>query len=247
MIDIQNEKEERGIPLQYAGVSDLRTRLSIADVATIGKVRLGVSLKEDARGIHMSRLSILLDAFREVNNESIRKLLKNAADAMESSNARLELESTLFLSKEAPVSGLVSEVPYDIRIEASLNSKIIHILSIPITTLCPCSKAISEYGAHNQRGIVKLKLKDIDVADYACIIRLIEKEVASSELYEVLRRPDEKAVTERAYENPRFVEDIARETILVMRRDYPGKLLSVEAVNDESIHSHNAYVYTEFV
>lgn len=136
---------------------------------------------------------------------------------------------------------------YQIRIKASFSCdkefKIFHTIDVPITSVCPCSKIISKYGAHNQRGIISVTLDGIDVSDYSDIIRVIEISAPSQEIYSILKRSDEKYVTEHAYENPKFVEDLVRDTLIGLNNTYAGKVLSVKVKNFESIHNHNVYAY----
>lgn len=248
MIDIQNEIENRGIPLKYVGVSDYKTPIQINKQPAIAKIKFGISLDEHHRGIHMSRLCILLNELEEINNESIKLLLTKAVEVSKSAYSKVEIETSFYLSKIAPVSKLSSKLFYDTKIVGQSKHGemvIVHKLTIPVTALCPCSKAISMYGAHNQRGSVSIEMGGIDTSSYPEIIHLIEKTVASSELFEVIKRPDEKFVTELAYNNPKFVEDVVRDAIMILQTSFPGKLLSVEAINHESIHAHNAFAYTE--
>lgn len=248
MIDIQNEIENRGIPLNYVGVSDYKTLIQINKQPTVANIKFGISLDEHHRGIHMSRLCILLNQLEEVNNESIKLLLRTAIKDSQSTFSKIEINASFYLSKIAPVSQLSSKLFYDTKIVAQSKYgevEIIHKLTIPVISLCPCSKAISMYGAHNQRGSVSIEMCGIDTYSYPEIIHLIEKNAASSELFEVIKRPDEKYVTEFAYNNPKFVEDVVRDAIRILQTSFPGKLLSVEAINHESIHTHNAFAYTE--
>lgn len=248
MIDIQNETEGCGIPLNYVGVNDYKIPIRINKQPTIAKVKFGISLDEHHKGIHMSRLCILLNDLEEVNNDSINQLLVTAIKVSQSTFSKVEMETCFYLTKTAPVSQLSSKLFYDAKIVAQLKCgevEIVHKLTIPITSLCPCSKAISMYGAHNQRGKIFIEMCNIDTSSYPEIIHLVEKTSASAELFEVLKRPDEKYVTEFAYNNPKFVEDVVRDTIKMLQSSFPGKLLSVEAVNYESIHEHNAFAYTE--
>ena len=248
MIDIQNETENRGIPLNYVGVSDYKIPIRINKQPTIAKVKFGISLDEYHKGIHMSRLCILLNDLEEVNNNSIKELLATAINVSQSTFSKVEIETSFYLTKIAPVSQLPSKLFYDTKVVAQSKCgevEIVHKLTIPVTSLCPCSKAISMYGAHNQRGNIFIEMCGIDTSSYPEIIRLIEKTSASAELFEVLKRPDEKYVTEFAYNNPKFVEDIVRDAIRILQTSFPGKILSVEAVNYESIHEHNAFAYTK--
>lgn len=197
----------------------------------------------------MSRLCVLLNDLDEVNNDSIKQLLSKAIKVSQTIFSKVEIETSFYLTKIAPVSKLPSKLFYDTKIVAESNCgkmEIVHKLTIPITSLCPCSKAISMYGAHNQRGSVSIEMCGIDTSAYPKIIHLIEKTAASSELFEVLKRTDEKHVTEFAYNNPKFVEDVVRDTIKILQTTFPKRLRSVEAVNYESIHAHNAFAYTKF-
>lgn len=178
MIDIQNEIENRGIPLNYVGVSDYKIPIQINKQSTVAKIKFGISLDEHHRGIHMSRLCILLNQLEEINNESIKLLLTNAIEVSQSEYSKVEIETSFYLSKIAPVSQLSSKLFYDTRIVAQLKHgeiEIVHKLTIPVTALCPCSKAISMYGAHNQRGNVSIEMDGIDTSSYPEIIHLIEK------------------------------------------------------------------------
>lgn len=175
-------------------------------------------------------------------------MLATAINVSQSTFSKVEIETSFYLTKIAPVSQLPSKLFYDTKVVAQSKCgevEIVHKLTIPVTSLCPCSKAISMYGAHNQRGNIFIEMCDIDTSSYPEIIRLIEKTSASAELFEVLKRPDEKYVTEFAYNNPKFVEDIVRDAIRILQTSFPGKILSVEAVNYESIHEHNAFAYTK--
>lgn len=248
MIDIQNGLEDRGIPLNYVGVSNYRVPIYINGQPVVAKVKFGVSLDKQHKGIHMSRLCVLLNELEEVNNSEIEQILAAANSVSQSTYSKIEIETSFFLTKKAPVSQLPSKVFYDVRIVAQSKHgeiDIVHKLTIPVTSLCPCSKAISMYGAHNQRGSISVEMRHIDTSSYPKIIQMIEQSAASSELFEVLKRPDEKFVTEFAYDNPKFVEDVVRDTVVVLQTIFSGKLISVEAVNYESIHSHNAFAYIE--
>lgn len=248
MIDIQNGIENRGIPLNYVGVSNYKVPIRINDQPAVAEVKFGVSLDKRHKGIHMSRLCVLLNELEEVNNCKIEQILAAANTVSQSTCSKIEIETSFYLTKKAPVSQLPSKVFYDVRIVAYSKhgaTDIVHRLMIPVTSLCPCSKAISMYGAHNQRGSISVEMRNIDTSSYPKIIQMIEKSAASSEVYEVLKRPDEKFVTESAYDNPKFVEDAVRDTVAVLQADFSGKIISVEAVNYESIHAHNAFAYTE--
>ena len=248
MVDIQKQQDYRGISIMNVGVSDYKIPITINSQHCTATAKLSVSLDSSQKGIHMSRLCNVLENVDIVNNGSIYSILKKAAETMPSSSAELVICAEFFLKKFAPVSHLTSREYYGVQITGTYDSgktTVYHKLSIPITSLCPCSKAISNYGAHNQRGILSVEFEAIDTQDYESIIRTLEKAAASSELYEVLKRPDEKSVTERAYDNPKFVEDIVRDSIISCRESFPGTLRYVEATNFESIHTHNAFAATK--
>ena len=250
MIDIQKETDCRGIPIMNVGVSGYKIPITINSQHSTALAKLSVSLDSSQKGIHMSRLCSILEDIDSINNELFFAILENAAESMSSSTAELIIDTSFYLEKTAPVSRLSSRVYYDIKITGTYdNAKttIFHKLFVPITSLCPCSKAISIYGAHNQRGILSVEFGQIDTNDYELIIRSLEKAAASSEIYEVLKRPDEKSVTERAYDNPKFVEDVVRDAIITCRESLPGKLHYVEATSFESIHSHNAFAATRLL
>ena len=246
MIDIQNNIDDRGVSLHWVGIKDYTLQVVINNQHTIANVQLGVSLDATHKGIHMSRLSQLLQDFHILNNETVIDLLNRSKELLESSTSSIIINTTYFRKKNAPVSGLSGTINYSINIFASLSSSnrsIYHSICVPITAVCPCSKAISSYGAHNQRGAIQITLSDIDIDDYDNVIRIIEKQASSCEVYSVLKRTDEKKVTEKAYENAKFVEDIVRDSIIALKPIYGCKLCSVECINFESIHNHNAFAY----
>lgn len=248
MIDIQSELDCRGIPIMNVGVKDYKIPITINSQPSIALAKLSVSLDSSHKGIHMSRLCSILEGIESICNESFRVVLEKAVEAMSSSTAELIIRTSFYLKKYAPVSRIASREYYDVQITGTyINSKttILHKLSIPFTSLCPCSKAISDHGAHNQRGILSVEFEKIDTSDYELIIQALEKDASSSELYELLKRPDEKVVTERAFDNPKFVEDVVRDAIISCRESFPSKLRNVEATSFESIHSHNAFASTK--
>lgn len=258
MRDIQNEHDSREIPLQKVGVRGVKYPVTVLDKTkkfqtTTATVDLYVNLPHNFKGTHMSRFIQVFHKYHtdiSMNNfldmlEEIRKIL----DAQKSYGC---ITFPFFIEKNAPVSGSPGIMEYKANYEAEVSEdgtkKFFIGIEVPVTTLCPCSKAISENGAHNQRGLVRVKILYSDFFWIEDIISGIEK-CASSQLYSVLKRMDEKFVTEQAYENPRFVEDVAREVFLFLK-NFPVKnkfkWFSVECENEESIHFHNAYAYTEF-
>lgn len=254
MQDIQNTIGNYKFKINKVGVSNVINPLNIRKkdnsiLCTVGNFSLSVSLEKDIKGINMSRLTQLLSEITyngfvlENYKEDTKNLLLQICDRLESKDAFINFKYTYFVDKIAPVSKFKGIMNYDVEIDGNYcNGKYDYTLkvNIPITTLCPCSKAISEYSAHNQRGIVEVYVKvkeDLKVED---LILAIES-VGSCDLYPVLKRPDEKYVTERAYENPKFVEDIVREVAEVLYNDENITYFKVKSTHAESIHPHDAF------
>lgn len=258
MIDIQNSKDTREIPLQKVGVTDLSYPVQVLDKAegsqkTCAKVNLFVNLPHNYKGTHMSRFIEIFHRHREnLGMKQFLFMLEEIRKILDAERAFGSMEFPFFMKKQAPVSHAESIMCYECTYEgevSSASSSFFIKIKIPVTTLCPCSKAISQYGAHNQRGIVTVKLKNSSLFWIEDVIEEVEKS-ASGGLYSILKRPDEKFVTEHAYENPRFVEDVVREVFIALKNfsksEKPFSWFSVECKNFESIHNHNAYAYTEF-
>lgn len=262
MKDIQNTPDTRNIPLQKVGIKDLRYPIVVLDKAhktqtTTAVAELFVNLPHDFKGTHMSRfVEIFHEYAPKFSMKSFSHMLATLCTKLNAKQAFGNVQFLYFLEKQAPVSKQKAFLSYEcgykgnvrIQKDGSQYTEFFVTVAVPITTLCPCSKALSKYGAHNQRGIVRVCLKVHTFFWLEDIIACIES-VASSPLYTLLKRPDEKFVTEQAYENPKFVEDIVREVYqaLVTFPIQPAfEWFSVEAENFESIHNHNAYAYTEF-
>jgi GTP cyclohydrolase I len=251
--DKQSEPDHRELRIDKVGVRGLRFPIQIRDKAhalqnTIATIGMYVDLPKEFKGTHMSRfIEVLHEHGTVVHVENITDILYSMQEKLKSASAHIEMEFPFFLEKTAPVSKRVSVMDYVARFDATATGREIDfVLTViaNVTTLCPCSKAISKYGAHNQRGSVKVQLrfhKSIWIED---VIALIESS-ASSELYSLLKRQDEKAVTERAYENPVFVEDLVRNVVLKLNEHPDVAWYKVEAENQESIHNHNAYACIE--
>jgi GTP cyclohydrolase I len=251
--DKQSEPDTREIPIDKVGVRGLRMPIQIRDKAhvlqnTIATIGMYVDLPKEFKGTHMSRFIEVLHAHGSVVHvENITDILYAMQEKLKSATAHLEMEFPFFLVKRAPVSGLESVMDYVARFDATAcGREIDFVLTVktPVTTLCPCSKAISRYGAHNQRGTVSVQLRSRQSVWIEEVIALVEAS-ASSELYALLKRQDEKAVTERAYENPVFVEDLVRNVALRLNAHPDVTWYKVEAENYESIHNHNAYASIE--
>jgi GTP cyclohydrolase I len=207
-----------------------------------------VDLPKQFKGTHMSRFIEVLNAHGNVIHvDVIPTLLREMQARLKADNAHLELEFPYFITKEAPVTRMPSVMDYTARFEANAIGREIDFVMtviVGVTTLCPCSKSISKYGAHNQRGHVTVQLRSRKTVWIEEVISLVEQS-ASSELFSLLKRPDEKAVTERAYENPVFVEDLVRNVAVRLNQHPEVTWYRVEAENQESIHNHNAYACIE--
>jgi GTP cyclohydrolase I len=253
MQDKQNERDFRDLRIDKVGVRGLRFPIQIRDKAhvsqnTVATIGMYVDLPKEFKGTHMSRFIEVLNAHGNiVHVENITDILHAMQKKLNAATAHLEMEFPFFLTKKAPVSRMEGLMDYTARFDASAtNGDIDFVLTViaGVTTLCPCSKAISEYGAHNQRGQVTVQIRSGKAIWIEDVIELIEAS-ASSELYSLLKRQDEKAVTERAYENPVFVEDLVRNVALKLNAHPDVTWYKVEAENQESIHNHNAYASIE--
>jgi len=253
MHDKQNERDHRELRIDKVGVRGLRFPIQIRDKArvlqnTIATIGMYVDLPKEFKGTHMSRFIEVLNAHGNVVHvENITDILHSMQKKLHAATAHLEMEFPFFLSKKAPVSGMEGMMDYTARFDATaIGREIDFVLTVivGVTTLCPCSKAISEYGAHNQRGNVTVKVRSKRAIWIEDLIALVEGS-ASSELYSLLKRQDEKAVTERAYENPVFVEDLVRNVALKLNAHPDVTWYKAEAENFESIHNHNAYACIE--
>ena len=247
--DKQSEPDHRQLPIDEVGVRGLRFPIQIRDKAhavqnTIATIGLFVDLPKEFKGTHMSRFIEVLNAHgRMIHVDNIPDILHEMQHKLQAATARIEMEFPFFLDKKAPVSGRESIMDYVARFDAIACGPDIDFLltvKVHVTTLCPCSKAISSYGAHNQRGLVTVALRFSNVVWIEDVISIVESS-ASCELYSLLKRQDEKAVTERAYENPVFVEDLVRNVAVRLNEHPDVTWYRVEAENFESIHNHNAY------
>ena len=252
--DTQNEPDFRKLAIDRVGVKDLRYPIQVRDrkkgseQSTVATVQLTVDLPHHFKGTHMSRFVEVLNSHGSVLHVSnIRDILVKLQKRLDAQNAHVTFEFPFFMEKAAPVSGAVGLMDYTVRFAASLEGEVLDFVVtvvIPVTTLCPCSKAISARGAHNQRGQVTFALRSTQPIWIEDMFRLAE-ESASSELYSLLKRPDEKAVTERAYDNPVFVEDLVRNLAQRAEKDARITWYRIEAENFESIHNHSAYALIE--
>ncbi|HZF01612.1 MAG TPA: GTP cyclohydrolase FolE2 [Methylomirabilota bacterium] len=251
--DKQSERDTRELRIDKVGVRGLRFPIQVKDKArkfqnTVAMIGMFVDLPKEFKGTHMSRFVEVLNAHGNVIHvENISNILLEMQKNLNAATSHLEIEFPYFMSKKSPVSRLESLMDYVARFDATSSGKEIDfVLTVKanVTTLCPCSKAIAKYGAHNQRGEVTVQIRSDEIVWIEDLIAVIEKS-ASSELYALLKRQDEKAVTERAYENPVFVEDLVRNVALRLNADARVGWYKVEAENFESIHNHNAYACIE--
>ena len=251
--DKQSERDDRELRIDKVGVRGLRFPIQIRDKAhslqnTVATIGLFVDLPKEFKGTHMSRFIEVLNAHgRVVHVENIEGILRAMQKRLNSATSHLEMEFPFFLEKTAPVSGMASLMDYVARFDATAcGTDIDFVLTVKarVTTLCPCSKAISAYGAHNQRGEVTVQVRSRKAIWIEDLISIIEGS-ASAELYALLKRQDEKFVTEHAYEHPVFVEDLVRNVALKLNAHPEVTWYKVEAENHESIHNHNAYACIE--
>jgi len=252
MKDIQKQKDIRKIEINKVGVKNIRYPITVLDKAkgiqhTVASVNMYVDLPHRFKGTHMSRFIEILNKYKgDISIKNFSKILSEMKRKLKAKSAHLEVEFPYFIEKEAPVTKAKSLMEYSCRFCGSSNEKEDFYVGIvvPITTLCPCSKEISEFGAHNQRSVVTVNLRFKKFIWIEDIIRLVE-ESASCDLYSILKRPDEKYVTEKAYKKPMFVEDVVREIASKLRKDKNIIWFTVESENFESIHNHSAYAFVE--
>lgn len=255
MPDVQSTPDTRQIPIQGVGVRSVRYPLVIRrhdgiETATVADFEMTVYLPADQKGTHMSRFIALLEELDgAVDVASFRGLLVKMLERLEAPSGKILAKFPYFMSKAAPVSGVVSLMDYQVTLEGEAKgdaSRVWLTVLVPVTSLCPCSKKISEYGAHNQRSHVTVRAELTGDVSFDELIQLVEKE-ASCELYGLLKRPDEKYVTERAYDNPKFVEDLVRDIALRLNQHPAVGAYLLEAENFESIHNHSAFARIERV
>ncbi|MFH2076373.1 MAG: GTP cyclohydrolase FolE2 [Pseudomonadota bacterium] len=253
MIDIQNLKDERNINIKKVGVKGLKYPIVVLDRAhgtqpVNATINMYVSLLHDFKGTHMSRFVEVLNDIREqVNIRTFHSILEKIRTKLHAESAHIEIEFPYFIEKTAPRSGAKSLMEYRCRfLGTNDNGKMDFVVGmvVPVTTVCPCSREISRVGAHNQRSVVTVKVRFRKFFWIEDVIRLIE-DSASGEVYSLLKRIDEKYVTEKGYENPMFVEDVVRKVAERISRDANFTWYRVEAENFESIHNHSAYACVE--
>ena len=253
--DVQNRRDHREVAIDYVGVSDLDYPIVVLDRAeqrqqTIANLTLSVGLPHHTKGTHMSRFIEVLEEHRgEVTVRTIPTILREMKERLEADSARIEVSFPYFLERQAPISGVKALMDYQCSFDAEVNGaaeEFVLGVKVPVTTLCPCSKKISDYGAHNQRGYITIEVKSVSSdADPGIIwieelIEVAEKS-ASAPVYALLKRDDERHVTMQAYDNPVFVEDMVRNVFVQLQKDLRVTWFRVRAENHESIHNHNAF------
>lgn len=257
--DVQNTQDDRGIEIDTVGVSSIKFPIPIVAkdgglIHTVADIAMAVRLPHYEKGTHMSRFMLALHRQSQLSLESIPQLLELIRTELDAKESYIRLAFPVFFLKKAPESEHFGMMDYQATIEARLgygdSYECLVGVGVHATTLCPCSKEISERGAHNQRSLIKIKVRPNlrTIVWFEDLIRIAELS-ASCDLYSVLKRPDEKYVTETAYDRPRFVEDVVRECALKINAELVRKekiqWYEVSSVNEESIHNHNAYARIE--
>ncbi len=253
MQDKQSEKDIRGVRIDKVGVKGLRYPIVVRDLAhktqnTVATISMSVDLPHHFKGTHMSRfLEVINEHGRIIHVENIPDILQQMCKRLDAEHAHIQIDFPYFIEKKAPATHSLGMMDYGAMFLANIKKgKIDFVLgtSVAVTTLCPCSKAISVRGAHNQRGLVQLQVRSKSTVWIEELIELVEAS-ASCELYSLLKRQDEKYVTERAYDNPVFVEDLVRNIAVRLKKDRRVQWYHVEAENFESIHNHSAFAVVE--
>ena len=251
--DVQASADTRRIAIDKVGIKDIRHPVRVRDRSdgeqhTVATFNMYVYLPHNFKGTHMSRFVQILNKHeKEIGVESFKEMLTEMAERLESEMGHIEMRFPYFVNKKAPISGVQSLLDYDVTFIGEISQgtpRMFIKVVVPVTSLCPCSKEISAYGAHNQRSHVTVQVRTRGFIWLEEIIDLVEKE-ASCELYGLLKRPDEKYVTERAYNNPKFVEDMVRDVAVRLNADDRIGAYIVESENFESIHNHSAYALIE--
>ncbi len=249
--DLQSEPDNRNIPINKVGVKDITYPVVVLDRAegeqhTVARVNMYVDLPKEFRGTHMSRFIEILNRYRHgISTFKIREILNDMKSALNAETAHFEIEFPFFITKKAPVSGVEGKMDYTCRLTGNSSEDFYTLeVKVPVLSVCPCSKEISDYGAHNQRSYLSLKIKAKEKIWIEDVIDIAE-DSASCGIYSILKREDEKYITEKSYENPVFVEDIVRNASIKLMKLNGILWFSVESENFESIHNHSAYAQIE--
>jgi len=252
MPDMQKSRDNRNIAIDKVGVKDIRYPIVVMDKSkeqqqTVARINMYVDLPHHFKGTHMSRFIEILNQYHgQVSIDRMNTMLSDMKTHLEASRAHLELEFPYFIEKQAPVSGARSLMEYQCRMQGSLSEDYDFILgvTVPMTSLCPCSKEISARGAHNQRSAVSVEIRYTDHVWLEDLIEWVE-ECGSAPVFALLKREDEKALTEQAYDNPMFVEDVVRAVTQRLLKVPEVTWFRVACENFESIHNHSAYAMVE--
>ncbi len=256
MRDVASEQDVRGIAIQRVGVRDIRLPVRIRQrdggyARVVGQFDTSVGLAHYQRGTHMSRFVEILSQWSKhaIGAAEIEQILEQIRSRFKARTARLELSFSYFLTKTSPQTQIPCDLDYDCQFEGRMTDTQYEFIlgaRVPIATLCPCSKEIAQFGAHSQRAELRVRLRQRrdSILWLEDLVPLLEAQ-GSAALFPVLKRQDEAWVTEHAYANPKFVEDVVRDTVLALRERPEAEWFSVECVSYESIHNHNAYAYAE--
>jgi GTP cyclohydrolase I len=250
--DVQARADTRQLPINRVGIKEIRHPVRVKDRSageqhTVATFNMYVSLPHNFKGTHMSRFVEILHSEREISVESFRAMLETMTSRLEAEVGHIEMSFPFFVMKRAPVSAVESLMDYGATLIGERRGERTEMwvrVVVPVTSLCPCSKNISAYGAHNQRSHVTIKARLRSHMWIEELIDIAESE-ASCQLYGILKRPDEKYVTERAYDNPKFVEDMVRDVAVRLNAEERIGAYVVESENFESIHNHSAYALIE--
>jgi len=247
--DVQNRRDTRRIAIDKVGIKDIRHPVRVRDRSdgeqhTVANFNMYVNLPHNFKGTHMSRFVEILNGHeKEISVDSFKEMLAEMAQRLEADSGHIEMSFPYFVNKTAPISGVKSLMDYEVSLIGEIHDgkPVMSIkVVVPVTSLCPCSKKISDRGAHNQRSHVTVQVRTQSFVWIEEVIELVENQ-ASCELYGLLKRPDEKHVTEQAYDNPKFVEDMVRDVAVQLNQDDRFDAYVVESENFESIHNHSAY------
>ena len=254
MKDLQNQRDHRNLPIDRVGIRGIRYPITVLDrnnreQPTVATIDMAVGLPKEFRGTHMSRFVEILNQYRwKIHTRTVSEILKRIMEKLPSHSAYMKVQFPYFVEKVSPVSRVPSLMSYNVELEATLfedgRKDTTLTVEVPVMTLCPCSKEISTRNAHNQRALVRISVRMKRMVWIEELIEVAERH-ASSQLYSLLKREDEKFVTEYAYEHPVFVEDLVRDIAIELKKDQRISWFRVEAESMESIHNHNAFAVVE--
>ncbi len=251
--DVQGMPDARKIVIDRVGIKALRHPIRVLGgdgeiKHTVATFDMTVRLQHDVKGTHMSRFVEILESNNAaLSIQTFGALLTRMAQRLDASEGRIQIAFPYFIEKSAPVSGVKSLLDVEVQLTGEISNGVTTVVTkvtVPVTSLCPCSKEISAYGAHNQRSHISISVRSAEPITIEDVVRIAEDQ-ASAELYGILKRPDEKFVTERAYDNPKFVEDLVRDVAAALNADERIEAYVVESENFESIHNHSAYAVIE--